>query len=162
MNKLKEFIDKVSALPNDLQNMLLKKAGLGVAFALLVVIINIMNGINKDIMFFGILVLFLIVGSSIYTAHTICKDGFLYIKGECLDCEKDFSINPYNKSQKILLHCNDEAYCFTDSRGKIKPGNIVSAYIPTKGAWIEKDGARVVIRYYVLKIDKALIRRSES
>lgn len=162
MNRIKDFLDKVSALPADLQNMLLKKIGLGVALAILIAVINVMNGINRDMILFGLLVLLYMVDVSIYTAYTICKEGYYYISGECLDCEKDFSINPYNKSQKILLHCNDEAYCFTDARGKIKPGNIVSAYIPTKGAWIEKDGARVVIRFYVLKIDKALVKRSES
>ena len=162
MNKINDFMNKVLALPKDLQNMLFKKIWLGVAFAILTVIINVMNGINKDIILFGLLILVFMVGATIYTAYTICKEGYYYISGECLDCEKNYSLNPNNKSQKILLHCDDEAYCFTDARGKIKPGNIISAYIPTKGAWIEKDGARVVTRFYVLKIDKALVKRSES
>lgn len=160
---LKTYLNEFKNLEIPLKTMYLKKMIYGIVFLVgfLIVSISVGMSIVEFLKFtgLGLIVLFVYEGFVLIELVSLIKKGYSKLTGECVSCDYvSFTGRIVEKSdtQKVTISNDGYAYVVYDNRGKIRPGNIISVYMPSNAVLREKDGAYEITQKYLVVIENAL------
>lgn len=160
---LKTYLNEFKNLELPLKAMYLKKMMLGLLLLVGILILSVSVGLGLvnflKLMGLGLIILCIYEGVLLSELIKILQKGYSKLTGECVSCDYvSFTGRIVEKSdtQKVTISNDGYAYVVYDNKGKIKPGNIISVYMPPNAVLREKDGAYEISQKYLVVIENAL------